>query len=91
MANGGMKRSIKFDDENYSLMLDIQLPGLEWRRIRPHQARAARRADPSLQSGPSELSLDMIAGAVRGHDHSLMSSDSSSGVSAIMGTANPPP
>ena len=69
MANKEMKRSVKFDDECYGLMLDVQLPGQEWRRIRPAQARAARRADPSLRSGPSELSLDMIAGAIRGPSH----------------------
>ena len=64
MANKTMKRSVKFDDDRYGLMLDIQLPGQDWRRIRPDQARAARSVDPSLQTGPSALSLDMIAGAL---------------------------
>ena len=68
LANRDMKRSVKFEDDCYGIMLDIQLPGQDWRRVRPAQARAARRADPSLQSGPLELSVDMIAGAVRGPD-----------------------
>ena len=65
MANEGIKRSIKFDDDNFSLMLDIQLPGQEWRRIRPEQAREARRSDPSLNSGPLEMTSDMISGTLR--------------------------
>ena len=94
LANKEMKRSVKFDDENYGLMLDVQLPGQEWRRIRPAQARAARRADPSLRSGPSELSLDMIVGAINGHDGqsvgtpaplSLLSSASSSSAAPPVG------
>ena len=64
LANKQMKRSVKFDDDVYGLMLDIQLPGQDWTRIRPDQARAARSIDPSLSSGPRELSLAMIAGAL---------------------------
>ena len=41
MANKDMKRSVKFDDETYGMMLDIQMPGQDWRRVRPAQARAA--------------------------------------------------
>ena len=64
MANPGIKRSVKFDDENYGLVLDVQIPGQDWRRIRPDQARAARNVDSSLGNGPRELSGDMIAGAI---------------------------
>ena len=64
MANKDMKRSIKFDDECCGMMLDIQMAGQDWRRIRPDQARAARRSDPSLRSGPLELTGDMITGAM---------------------------
>ena len=64
-ANPGMKRSIKFDDDICGLFLDVQIPGQDWRRIRPDQARAARLTDPSLSTGPLELSGEMIAGSVR--------------------------
>ena len=64
MANATMKRSVKFDDDRLSLMLDIQLPGQDWRRIRPDQARAARAVDPRLRTGPAELTSDMISGAI---------------------------
>lgn len=65
MANSGMKRSIKFDDEDLGLMLDVQIPGEDWRRIRPDQARAARRSEPHLRTGPVELSSQMIASSIR--------------------------
>ena len=64
MANPEMKRSVKFDDDQLGLMLDIQLPGQDWRRIRPDQARAARDNNPRLRLGPLELTSDMISGAI---------------------------
>ena len=81
-ANKDMKRSVKFDDDTYGLMLDIQFPGQEWRRIRPDQARAARSVDPSLQTGPRELSIDMIAGAIRG-DTDRSGDSTASGSNAV--------
>ena len=63
--NVGMKRSIKFDDANLGLLLDVQLPGQDWQRIRPEQARLAGQSDPSLRVGPLEMSSDMIAGTVK--------------------------
>ena len=80
LSNKEMKRSVKFDEDNYGLMLDVQLPGQDWTRIRPDQARAARAVDPSLRTGPRELSLDMIAGAIRSQDRS---GDSLSGSNAL--------
>ena len=66
MANPGMKRSMKFDDEHHGLMLDIQAsPGDDWQRIRADQARLARKSDPLLRSGPAEISVDSIADLVR--------------------------
>ena len=93
MANTEMKRSIKFDDERYGIMLDIQLPDQEWRRIRPDQARDARRMEPSLREGPLELSGDMIAGVVRSSNPSVGGDNSSNSASdsvvdpTAMGTA----
>ena len=48
MANKEIKCSVKFDDENYGIMLDVQLPGQDWNQIRPDQARLARVSDLSL-------------------------------------------
>ena len=64
MANPDMKRSVKFEEEEFGLVLDVQLPGQDWRRIRPHQARTAREIDPSLRTGPQDLSPDMLARAL---------------------------
>ena len=64
-SNGEMKRSLKFDDESLGLVLDVQLPGEEWTRFRPDQARLARQNEPALRSGPRELSVDRSAGFVR--------------------------
>ena len=52
MANNAVKRSIKFDDDSLGLMLDMQVPGQDWSRIRPDQAREARRSKPALLSSP---------------------------------------
>ena len=65
LAHPGIKRSIKFDDENLGLILDVQIPGKDWTRIRPNQARAAKRSDPLLRSGPAKLSSEMITEAIR--------------------------
>ena len=83
MGNASMKRSVKFDDELLGLYLDIQLPGQDWRRIRPDQARAARQTEPALRSGPAELSCEMIAGAIR--------TSAAGGSSSTNESGSPPP
>ena len=50
MANPEMKRSVKFDDASLGVYLDVQLPGQEWRRVRPAQARSARDTYQPLPS-----------------------------------------
>ena len=87
-ANKDMKRSVKFDNESLGLYLDIQLPGEDWRRIRPDQARLARRTEPALRTGPAELSSDMIAGVVRGGGDRSTAAPASEG-SATGGNAVP--
>ena len=62
LSNRDMKRSLKFDDHNPGLILDIQFPEQEWQRIRPDQARSAGRTDPSLWAGLLELSGETNAG-----------------------------
>ena len=83
-ANKNMKRSLKFDDANLGLILDIQLQGEEWKRVRPDQARQASQSNPALRSGPLELSVDMIAGVVqpKGGDSSGPSTSAGTGSNA---------
>ena len=92
MANPEMKRSVKFDDDCLGLYLDVQIPGQDWRRIRPAQARAARDAEPSLRSGPLELSPGMIADATRLQDGSQphMSSPRPPALPGPSGASTPP-
>ena len=52
----------------------------------PDQARAARSVDSSLNPGPQELSLDMIAGVIAGHSGAGNSTASSA---ASGGNAEP--
>ena len=90
MAHAGVKRSVKFDDEAHGLMLDLQIPGQDWRRIRPDQARAARDLDPKLRTGPLELSGSMISDTIRsrtGTSFSTASASSSSGTQSTPHTA----
>ena len=68
-CNPGMKRSIKFDDSCHGLILDVQMQGEDWQRIRPDQARQAGRSNPALRAGPREMSGEMIAGAATPHPH----------------------
>ena len=86
--NNDIKRSVKFDDHSYGLMLDIQLPGQQWQRIRPEQAREARRSDPTIAPGPIEMTSGMIAGAVRSGVASLESSSCGGTVSGTSITSS---
>ena len=89
-ANKEAKRSIKFDDDCHGVMLDIQLPGMDWRRIRPHQAREARRNHPSLASGPLEMSADMLVGAAGGDSSLSLAGGSWTSASAASGSNSVP-
>ena len=90
MANPEMKRSVKFDDELLGLYLDVQIPGQDWRRIRPSQARAARDADPSIRSGPLELSSNMISEAMRPSTSSAATSSPGPNSSRPLALSQPP-
>lgn len=57
------KRSIKFDDENLDLFLDIKV-NEEWTRITPREAREAARANPSIKIGPRKLTGEDITALV---------------------------
>ena len=50
-----MKRSVKFDDDRLGLMVDVNLVGDDWKRIRPDQAKAVKRDEPSLWTEPCLL------------------------------------
>ena len=83
LAHRDTKRSVKFDDDSFGLMLDVQLPGENWRSIRPGKAREARRNDPSLHSGPLEMTGDMISDVCRPSTSSLGSSASGANATAL--------
>ena len=40
----GLKRNVKFDEDDYGLFMDLKLnEGSDWRRVKPEQARAANK------------------------------------------------
>ena len=56
-----VRRVIKFDDDNYDLMMDVKV-GDSWRRIRPAEARAAKNSNSfSVSTGPKEMTSAGIA------------------------------
>ena len=60
-ASAGVRRVVKFDDENQDLMLDVKI-GDQWRRIRPAEALAAKRSKSFVApSGPLEMDSSNIA------------------------------
>ena len=69
-----MKRSVKFDDDRLGLMVDVNLVRDDWKRIRPDQARAVKRDEPSLRTEPAEFSRDVIMGAIRGQPNDSLGS-----------------
>ena len=50
-----VRRSIKFDDANYNLVLDVKVEDV-WRRITPDQAKQVAKTNPEVSSGPREMS-----------------------------------
>ena len=58
-----LKRSIKFDEDNLNLMMDMQTgQGEDWKRIRPSQAKKAAR--PRESRGPKEIDEDELRSLV---------------------------
>lgn len=54
-----VRRSIKFNDSDFNLILDVKVGG-SWRRITPEQARAVAAVNPNIGSGPKEMSTKDI-------------------------------
>ena len=50
-----IQRSIKFDDEELDLVLDVKIED-SWRRVTPAQAKEAARNNPNINAGPREMS-----------------------------------
>ena len=53
------RRSIKFDDSNMSLMIDVKI-GDTWKRIKPEEAKKAAKANADIRGGPKEMTGDDI-------------------------------
>ena len=64
--HSGVKRSVKFDDANMNLALDICISG-QWKRILPHEAKEALKAAPAqaLDSSRS-LTVNDLASLIQG-------------------------
>lgn len=47
-----LRRSIKFDDQNYNLVMDVMINNF-WKRISAEQAKDVAKANPEVSSGPN--------------------------------------
>ena len=59
-AGKDVKRSIKYDDNNRDLIMDIKI-GEDWMRITPDEARAVARDNPDIKTGPKKLNRQDIS------------------------------
>ena len=59
-----IRRSIKFDDEQEDLVMDVFVDGA-WSRIRPEEAKAVAADNPAIASGPKVLSASKISGLLK--------------------------
>ena len=64
--NGGVRRNVKFDDENMDIFMDIKI-GDQWRRITPAEAKQAASAAPRDSGrGSRNLSVEDLSTLVQG-------------------------
>ena len=64
--NKNVKRSVKFDEANHDLFLDICIGGT-WRRITPVEAKAALKEVPSASSSSgTAISVEELTGLIQG-------------------------
>ena len=73
----GVKRSVKFDDSSHDIYLDICIGG-NWRRILPHDAKAA------LKAAPGALSASNSHGIAADDLISLVKGDAVPGLTAVL-------
>ena len=67
MNNAGVRRSVKFDDENLDIFMDIKIRD-QWRRITPSEARQVASTMPRSAGGrgSKNLSVEDISALVQG-------------------------
>lgn len=70
------RRSVKFDDPNYSLVLDAKVAG-EWRRITPEEAELLVADIPGISSQPRKLQRNELAALLSGGAGSGKSTETS--------------
>ena len=63
--NPDTKRSVKFDDSNMGLYLDICIAG-KWRRIGPEEAKQALKAVPLEDTSRMAMSVEELTGLMKG-------------------------
>lgn len=54
-----VRRSIKFDDANFNLVMDVRVND-QWKRISAEEAREVARKSPEINSGPVSMGSDDI-------------------------------
>ena len=64
--NTGVRRAVKFDDDNQDIFMDIKI-GDQWRRITPAEARQVAQSLPSTSTrGSRNLSVEDLTALVQG-------------------------
>ena len=55
-----VRRSIKFDDQTFSLVMDVKI-GENWKRITAEEAKEAAKNNPDIKAGPDTMKSGDIA------------------------------
>ena len=63
--NEGVRRNVKFDDENLDIFMDIKI-GESWRKITPAEAKQAAAAMPKEDRSSRNLSVEDLSALVQG-------------------------
>ena len=63
--DAGVRRSVKFDDEKFSLFLEAKIGG-EWRRIFPAEAKKLSKSIPEISRGPRSIAGGELAALLKG-------------------------
>ena len=66
--NSGVRRTVKFDDENQDIYMDIKI-GEHWKRITPAEAKQVARSMPqNAASSSRNLSVEDLSALVQGEE-----------------------
>ena len=60
MSHTSFKWNVKTDDIAMDFVLDFQIEGGQWRRLRPAQARVSKDHAVTQQDGPEEVSWETL-------------------------------